>query len=55
MISTKASIIENNQQIDVWYLGKDDVAKKFCPLQLEWYADGWTYDGGNGDLQLLPR
>jgi hypothetical protein len=48
---------ENNQQMDVLYLGKDEVAKKFCPLQLEWYQEGWTFDGGNGDggLRLFTK
>jgi hypothetical protein len=39
---------DNMQETAVYYCGKKEVERKFAVLQLEWYDEGYQYDGGNG-------
>jgi hypothetical protein len=39
---------DNLQETGVYYCGKKEVEIKFAILQLEWYGEGYHYDGGNG-------
>jgi hypothetical protein len=39
---------DNLQETSVYYCGKKEVEIKFAILQLEWYGEGYRYDGGGG-------
>ena|ERR1700675_167529 len=39
---------DNMQETGVYYCGKREVEIKFAILQLEWYGEGYHYDGGGG-------
>jgi hypothetical protein len=39
---------DNMQETGVYYCGKKEVEIKFAILQLEWYGEGYHYDGGGG-------
>lgn len=39
---------DNLQETGVYYCGKKEVEIKFAILQLEWYGEGYHYDGGGG-------
>jgi len=39
---------DNMQETGVHYCSKKDVEIKFAILQLEWYGEGYRYDGGGG-------
>lgn len=39
---------DNMQETGVYYCGKKEVEIKFAILQLEWYGEGYRFDGGNG-------
>lgn len=39
---------DNMQETGVYYCSKKDVEIKFAILQLEWYGEGYHYDGGGG-------
>jgi hypothetical protein len=39
---------DNMQETGVYYCVKKEVELKFAILQLEWYGEGYRYDGGGG-------
>jgi hypothetical protein len=39
---------DNLQETGVYYCGKKEVEIKFAILQLEWYGEGYHYDGSSG-------
>jgi hypothetical protein len=45
--------LEGETEKDIWYISsRVELARKFCPLQIEWLQDGWKWDNGTGGKSL---
>jgi len=45
--------LEGETEKDIWYISsRVELARKFCPLQIEWLQDGWKWDNGTEGKSL---